>query len=133
VKTLSFGASTAALAVVVLALGLGRSASAQSIPAAALTFGGGRITLGGDISASFSCTDSATAVSDVCADDTGFFNYTDYEHSTLRMLRVDVTAAVRATDQLSVLAELRSEDVERFQPYALFVRYRPWKSRPFDV
>jgi hypothetical protein len=108
-------------------------AGAQSVPSEPITFGGGRVTIGGDVSATFSCTDSATAVSAICADDTGFFNYTDYEHSTLRMLRVGLSAAVRATDRLSVLAEVRTEDVGHVQPYALFVRYRPWRSRAIDV
>ena len=30
-----------------------------------------------------------------CAEDTGFFNYSDYEHSTLRMLRIDLKATVQ--------------------------------------
>ena len=38
-------------------------AGAQSVPSEPMTFGGGRVTLGGDVSATFSCTDSVTAIS----------------------------------------------------------------------
>jgi hypothetical protein len=107
-------------------------AGAQSLPSEPLSFGAGRVTIGGDISATFSCTDAANSTSRVCADDTGFFNYTDYEHSTLRMLRVDVSASVRATDRLSFLGEVRSEDAGHLQPYALYARIRPWTSRAID-
>jgi len=110
----------------------GSQALAQSLPSEPVSFGGGRVTIGGDVSATFSCTDATSSTSRVCADDTGFFNYTDYEHSTLRMLRVGLTASVRATDRLSFLGEVRSEDAQRPQPYALYARIRPWTSRPVD-
>jgi hypothetical protein len=116
-----------------LVLGASLPTRAQTLPAEPLTFGSGRVTIGGDVSAAFSCTDSSTSDSRVCADDTGFFNYTDYEHSALRMLRVGFTAAVKATDRLSILGEVRSEDLAHVQPYALFVRFRPWRSRQIDV
>jgi hypothetical protein len=109
------------------------NAAAQGLPSEPITFGGGHVTLSGDVSATFSCTNSATAVSRICADDTGFFNYTDYEHSALRMFRVGLTASVKATDRLWVLGEIRSEDLGQVQPYALFVRFRPWRSRALDV
>lgn len=111
----------------------GLPAGAQSLPSDPISFGGGRVTIGGDVWATFSCTDAAATSSRVCADDTGFFNYTDYEHSTLRMLRVDLTASVKATDRLSFLGEVRSEDAGQPQPYALYARIRPWIARPVDV
>ena len=123
-------------AVPVLAAGcalLGLPAGAQSLPSEPMSFGGGRVTIGGDVSATFSCTDAVNSTAGVCADDTGFFNYTDYEHSTLRMLRVDLAASVRATSRLSFLGEVRSEDGGHPQPYALYARIRPWTSRAIDV
>jgi hypothetical protein len=108
----------------VLLLVLGATAPdarGQSLPSEPLTFAGGRAVIGGDVSAG------------IATDDTGFFNYSDYEHSTLRELRLAVTGAVRATDRISVLAELRSENLARVQPFALYVRVRPWPSRRFDV
>lgn len=126
------GWANAQLAAGLVVLG-GLPAGAQSLPSDPISFGGGRVTIGGDVSATFSCTDAANASSRVCADDTGFFNYTDYEHSTLRMLRVDLTASARATDWLSFLGEVRSEDGGQPQPYALYARIRPWMARAVDV
>jgi len=80
--------------------------SAQLLPAEAIVFGDGRVTLGGDVSGVFSCANSSSP--GTCGEDLGFFNYSDYEHSTLRMFRVNVNAAVRANRHLSVLTDIRS-------------------------
>jgi hypothetical protein len=125
-------AAIATTALAVLALASPR-ADAQAMTSETISFAGGRVTLGGDVSATFSCTDSEISTSSVCADDTGFFNYTDYEHSALRMVRIDLIAAVRATERLSFLVEVRTEDGDRLQPYALYARIRPWLSKPIDV
>jgi hypothetical protein len=111
----------------------GSSASAQSLPSEPLVMGGGRLTLGGDLSVTLSCAQDDLPESTACSDDTGFFNYTDYEHSALRMLRVDLTAALRATRHLSVLGEVRTENASGPQPYALYARIRPWAEREFDI
>ena len=105
----------------VLALGGGRPAHAQTLPSGPITLAHGRVTIGGDVSASFG------------QNDTGFFNYTDYDHSALRLLTLDLTASVRAGDHFAVLGELRSENVEAPQVYALYLRIRPWADRGFDV
>ena len=68
------------------------------------------LTVGGDVSATFELRDVARRHV-ALHDDTGFFNYTDYEHSALRMLRVDVTAAVKAGDR--ALAARRGPQRER--------------------
>jgi hypothetical protein len=47
-------------------------ARAQTLPSEPIVFGDGRLTIGGD--AAVSCAPQ----------DPGFFNYTDYQHSTLR-------------------------------------------------
>jgi hypothetical protein len=125
------GGAVATTALIVLILASAR-AGAQSVTSETISFAGGRVTLGGDVSATFSCTDSEISTSSVCADDTGFFNYTDYEHSALRMMRIDLTGSVRATNRLSFLVEVRSEDGGRLQPYALYARIRPWLSKPID-
>jgi hypothetical protein len=119
--------------VTVVTLGASLPAASQTLPYEPVVFGGGRVTIGGDVSATFSCADSNPTETDWCAGDGGYFNYTDYEHSALRMLRVDVTAAVKANKRLSVLGELRSENAGAPQPYALYLRIRPWTSRAFDV
>jgi len=125
------GAAIAATAVALLALA-SVTADAQSMTSETISFAGGRVTLGGDVSATFSCTDSEISTSSVCPDDTGFFNYTDYEHSALRMVRIDLAASVRASRRLSFLVEVRTEDGDRLQPYALYARIRPWISKPID-
>ena len=133
VRLLSVSSRARLALVLTAAVALPAAAAAQSIPSEPIVFGNGRVTLGGDVSATFACTDAANSTSKICSDDTGFFNYSDYEHSTLRMLRVDVSTAVKATDRMSVLAEIRSEDAGQFVPYALYVRVKPWVSRAFDI
>jgi hypothetical protein len=66
-------------------------------------------------------------------DDPGFFNYTDYEYNSLRNVRFGVTAEVRASSRLQILGEMRIDHGDAVQPYALFVRIRPWPDRRFDL
>jgi hypothetical protein len=96
-------------------------ARAQSLPSEPIVFGDGRLTIGGDAAVSFA------------PQDPGFFNYTDYDHSALRMLRIDLTAALKADNHLSFLADMRSENGESPRPYALYARIRPWTRRAFDI
>ena len=96
-------------------------ARAQTLPSEPIALAGGRVTVGGDISASFG------------SDDVGFFDYTDYSNSALRLLRIDVSAAVKAGPHFTVLAEVRTENLGEVRPYALFLRIRPWMARDFDI
>jgi hypothetical protein len=116
-----------------LAAGLSMLAPAavcgQDLPYGPISLANNHITLGADASLSMSTendevSDSAHA---------GWFNYTDYEHSTMRLARLGVTADVRVADRLSFLTEVRSENGDPPHPYALFVRVRPFPNRPFDV
>jgi hypothetical protein len=95
--------------------------SAQTLPEGPIAFADGRVTFGGDISASYG------------SEDPGFFDFTDYEHSAFRMLRIDVAGAARVGDHVSVLGELRTENLGQVRPYALYVRVRPWTTRNVDV
>ena len=97
------------------------TAGAQVLPSEPISIAGGHVTLGGDVSAT------------IGLDDPGFFNYTDYSHSTIRMLRIDVSAAVKAGPHFTLLGELRSENFDQVRPYALYVRIRPWTARNFDI
>src|SRR5260221_4766207 len=71
------------------------SVRAQTLPSEPISVGGGRVTIGGDVSASIGSSDP------------GFFDYKDYEHSALRLIRVDESAAVNAGDHLTHHGELR--------------------------
>src|SRR5262249_40892198 len=113
--------STRGLALTLLLLAGPSSAHAQSWPSEPVAFAGGRVTVGADVSASFGSSDP------------GFFNSTAYDHSALRTLRIDVTGAVNAGEHFTLLAEIRSENVDNIVPYALYVRFRPWVDRNFDI
>jgi hypothetical protein len=108
-------------AILFACLGVVAPARAQGLRAEPISVAGGRVSVGGDVSASFGSPDP------------GWFNYTDYEHFALRLLRIDVTAAVNAGDHVALLAELRSENFDSIEPYALYVRFRPWTTRHFDI
>ena len=120
--------ATAVLATLAVA---GR-ASAQTLPSEPLTVGDW-LAIGGDFSGTFSCADAPPENGGACGDDAGFFNYTDYERSAVRMFRVDLAASVKATERVSILGELRSENVAAPLPYALYVRVRPWLAHEFDI
>jgi hypothetical protein len=112
---------TAAWLACLLAVCAPVASPAQTLPSAPIAFADGRVTIGGDVAASFGSPDP------------GFFNYTDYEHSALRLLRIDVSGAVHAGEHFSVLGELRSENLHNVRPYALYLRIRPWTARKFDI
>src|SRR5580765_2794897 len=94
---------------------------AQGLPSEPIALADGRVTVSGDVSATFGSPDP------------GFFNYTDYEHSALRLVRIDVAAAAKAGPHFSLLGEVRSENIDTLQAYALFARIRPWTGRDFDI
>jgi len=84
-------------------------------------FFGGRVRLGGEVSGT------------LAPEDEGFFNYTGYERSGLRLFRVDLAAEVRLGRVAAVLGELRSDNVSSPRVYALYLRVRPWPDRALDV
>ena len=98
-----------------------RLAAAQALPSEPIALAGGRVTVSGDVSAGYGSADP------------GFFNYTDYAHSALRLMRIDVTAAVKAGPHFTLLGEIRSENLGAVRPYALYLRIRPWTTRDFDI
>ena len=123
--------SWSALALVAL---LPCPAGGQALPSEPISLVGGRVTIGGEASLSLSTN----------PDEAGWFNYTDYKRNALRMVRLGATADVRLGSRLSVLGELRTEgralcdrrfvcDLQRLEPYALYIRVRPWADRAFDI
>jgi hypothetical protein len=94
---------------------------AQALPSEPVSLLGGRVTVAGDLSAS------------IAAEDTGFFNYTDYEHSVLRLFRVDLTTSITLNRHFAVLAEIRDENIDTLRAYAFYLRVRPWVDHAFDI
>jgi hypothetical protein len=112
--------------LVALACGLPGGAAAQEWPAATVSALDGRLTFGGELTLT------------VGSDDPGYFNYTDYDRSALRLARADLVTAFRANAHLSFLLELRGEgDLWAGHwsgsPYAAYVRLRPWAGRALDI
>lgn len=106
-------------------------AAAQSLPDRPIVLGNGRATISGDVAATTSCASEPGAGD--CTADTGFFNYTDYDLSTLRMIRAGLSASLRANRAVSVLGDLRFQNTETPRPYGLYVRVRPWEQRDVDI
>ena len=96
-------------------------ARAQALPAEPIALADGRVTVGGDVSATFGSSDP------------GFFNYTDYDHSALRMLRIDLAGSAKIGPHVTLLGEIRTENVDSFTPYALYARIRPWTEHDVDI
>ena len=91
------------------------------LPEAPISLAGGHLVLGAEVTAT------------VAPEDPGFFNYTSYEFSALRNLRMGVSAEVRANDRIQVLGEVRLDQGRVLEAYGLFVRVRPWPARRFDI
>lgn len=100
---------------------LATTASAQVLPEEPVSIADGRVVFGGEAFATFG------------EDDPGWFNYTDYEYSALRNVRLSLTTEVRPSTRLQLLAEVRLDHGQHFSAYALFARIRPWPDRRFDV
>ena len=65
--------------VILAALGAPGRAAAQVLPERPLTLADGQVSVSGEVTASIGQRN-----------DPGFFNYTDYEHNALRMLRLSL-------------------------------------------
>ena len=100
---------------------LSSSASAQVLPEKPISIAGGHFVIGAEVTAT------------VAPDDPGFFNYTSYQFSALRNLRMGVSAELRANDRVQLLGEVRLDQGRLLEVYGLFVRVRPWPARRFDI
>jgi hypothetical protein len=98
------------------------SVSAQTLPAGPAEFAGGTLAVSGEASISIGAPDEIA-----------FFNYTDYEHNALRMVRVSLSGTWRPSERFAFLTQFRSEDGERVIPYAWYARIRPLKAHAFDI
>src|SRR5688572_31500523 len=96
-------------------------ASAQSLPEKPISIAVGHLILSAEITATIAPVDP------------GFFNYTSYEFSAFRNLRMGVSAEVRANEHVQLLTEVRFDQGRVLEAYGLFVRVRPWPARRFDI
>ena len=116
------GCAGARCAVVLVLIGLAaRPAAAQWLPEEPVSLAGGHVVIGAEVSFTFA------------PEDPGFFNYTSYEFSALRNVRLGAAAEVRANDHLQVLGEVRLDQGRVLEAYGLYVRLRPWPARRFDI
>ena len=90
--------------VAVYALAAIAPARAQTLPSEPIVFADGHVTVGGDVSAS------------IGPDDPGFFNYTDYRNSAMRLVLVNVSAALKLGAHFALLGEVRSENADSPRP-----------------
>lgn len=121
-----------ALAIVGLLLFPATRLAAQGpLPSTPLVFGDGRVVVGGDVSLTMSCSHATGAAA--CTRDTGFFNYSDYNDSTIRLARAGLSASVRLAGRLTALADVRAENTNAPRIYGAYLRFRPFEGRDFDI
>ena len=65
--------------------------------------------------------------------DPGSFNQTDYDDDSLRLFRLNLGLELRGSEKLSLLAEIRSDNLDAPRAYALYARVRPWRERDFAI
>jgi hypothetical protein len=82
---------------------------------------GGRLVLGGEASGT------------IAPEDEGYFNYNDYSTQSLRLFRLSLAAEARLARPLTLLGEVRSDNLASPRVYALYLRLRPWARRELDV
>ncbi len=115
----------------VLAAFAAASVLAQGLPSEPFVLGDGRVIVSGDVALTASCSHASGSAA--CTSDTGFFNFTDYDSSTIRTARAGVSTAVRLSRQISVLGDFRAEYERVPRVYSLYVRVKPFGNRDIDV
>jgi hypothetical protein len=97
-------------------------AGAQVLPENPVRTADGRLVVSAEVTGTFGSQD-----------DIAFFNYTDYEHNALRMLRFATSGVWRPTSWLALTGEVRSEDLEHPSVYAAYARIKPWENRGLTI
>src|SRR4051794_6834836 len=114
--------TTGGLLLLLCCLAAGGRVSAQVLPEGPVRALDGKVTLSGEV-----------IVIAGSADETAFFNYTDYEHNALRMARFGFSGLYRPASWLAFAGELRSEDMDHPTAYAAYARIQPWKTRAINI
>jgi hypothetical protein len=107
---------------ILLVVSAASGVDAQSLPQGPLRSPDGSLVVGGEIVGTFGAPDN-----------TAFFNYTDYEHNALRMIRLALAGSWQPVAPIALVAEVRSEDLRHIEAHAAYVRVRPWAAHAFDV
>lgn len=105
-----------AFLTLVLSLGAVRHAAGDT-----LALAGGRLRLAGEASGALAPKDH------------GYFNDTDYQDNVLRLARLSLSASLRASDNVELLGELRTDNFATPRLYALYLRLHPWPERALDA
>jgi hypothetical protein len=108
--------------VLVVAFCMSAPAIAQTLPSGPIRAMDGQILVSGEVVAT---------VSD--DDDIAFFNYTDYEHNALRFFRLTLSGSWQPARRIAFVGEMRTEDLERPQAYAAYIRFKPWVDKGLDI
>ena len=77
--------------------------------------------------------EASASMSTKSAEEEGWFNYSDYEYSTVRSLRLSLVGEVTLAQRLAVITEIRTLQFDVPEAYALYVRVRPWLSHALDI
>lgn len=83
--------------------------------------GGSRLLLAGRVEAGYG------------SDDPGWFNYARASYTPQRLFRLALSAELRVLRRVAVLAELRSDNLERPDARALYVRWRAFERPGLDL
>jgi hypothetical protein len=65
------------------------------------------------------------------SDHEAYFNYTDYDRNGLRILRLRVFGEWHASSRVSLVGELRTEDIDHLAASALYLRWQPSMAHAF--
>ena len=82
----------------------------------------GRLTFGGDATATLSPSDNEA-----------YFNFTNYDQNALRAAQVRLMGEFRVSSSISLLGELRAENGDGLEGAAWYVRWHPSSGSAFDV
>src|SRR5687768_14683510 len=110
------------LFVAMVAIAVAGEVRAQALPEGPIRVLDGKVTVTGEVVGTFGA-----------ADTTAFFNYTDYEHNALRMMRLALAGVWRPLERVAFVGELRSENFGHVDAFGAYVRVRPFRTIAFDV
>jgi hypothetical protein len=65
-------------------------------------------------------------------EDDGYFNYTDYSNSVVRLFTASVDGALHVGDRVELLGEVRLQNTDATAS-GLYVRVRPWRDGPLAL